>query len=126
MTITTATGAQMPAHSRWNDLKTHRLADLSAEERANHDAAYAEAHRDRELGQLIYDLRTEAGLTQTQLAERMSTTQSAISRLEEGGGDGTPKLDTLIRLAAALGRGLRISFPYGEDDPAVILREPAA
>jgi len=56
----------------------------------------------------------------------MGTTQSAISRLEEGGGDGTPKLDTLIRLAAALGRGLRISFPYGEDDPAVMLREPAA
>ncbi|MGH8929465.1 MAG: helix-turn-helix domain-containing protein [Egibacteraceae bacterium] len=115
----------MPGHSRWADLKTRRLAEMSQEERERYDAAYAEARRDRELGQLIYDLRTEAGLTQAELAERMGTTQSAISRLEEGGG-GAPKLDTLVRLAAALGRGLRISFPYGEDDPAVVLREPAA
>jgi DNA-binding XRE family transcriptional regulator len=116
----------MPAHSRWSNLKTRRLAGMNAQDRDSHDATYAQARRDRELGQLIYDLRTEAGLTQAQLAERMGTTQSAISRLEEGGGDGTPKLDTLIRLAAALDRGLRISFPYGEDDPAVMLRESAA
>ncbi len=51
------------AHSRWSDLKTRRLAEMSEEDRERYEAAYAEAHRDRELGQLIYDLRTEAGLT---------------------------------------------------------------
>ncbi|MCC6497003.1 MAG: helix-turn-helix transcriptional regulator [Propionibacteriaceae bacterium] len=38
------------------------------------------------LGQLIYDLRTEVGLSQRELAARMRTTQSLISRLEECGG----------------------------------------
>ena len=33
----------------------------------------------------MYRLRAEAGLTQAELAERMSTTQSAVARLEDGG-----------------------------------------
>jgi hypothetical protein len=32
----------MPARSRWSDLKTGRLADLSAQDRDSHDATYAE------------------------------------------------------------------------------------
>jgi len=38
-----------------------------------------EVEHDLALGQLIYDLRTEAGFSQRQLAERMGTTQSVIS-----------------------------------------------
>lgn len=51
-----------------------------------------------------------AGLGQRELAERMGTTQSVISRLEEGGG-GRPRLDTLARVATALDRHLVVSFP---------------
>jgi transcriptional regulator with XRE-family HTH domain len=51
-----------------------------------------------------------AGLSQRELAERMGTTQSVISRLEEGGG-GRPRLDTLARVATALDRHLVVSFP---------------
>ncbi len=40
----------------------------------------------------------------------MGTTQSVISRLEEGGG-ASNRLDTLARFAAALGRHLVVSFP---------------
>jgi transcriptional regulator with XRE-family HTH domain len=40
----------------------------------------------------------------------MGTTQSVISRLEEGGG-GRPRLDTLARVATALDRHLVVSFP---------------
>jgi transcriptional regulator with XRE-family HTH domain len=40
----------------------------------------------------------------------MGTTQSVISRLEEGGG-ARNRLDTLARVAAALGRHLIVSFP---------------
>jgi transcriptional regulator with XRE-family HTH domain len=40
----------------------------------------------------------------------MGTTQSVISRLEEGGGSGN-RVDTLARVATALGRHLVISFP---------------
>lgn len=49
-----------------------------------------------ETGQLIYDLRTGTGLSQGALAERMGTTQSVVSRLEEGGG-ATNRLDTIAQ-----------------------------
>jgi transcriptional regulator with XRE-family HTH domain len=70
----------------------------------------AEIEHDLALGQLIYDLRTAAGLSQRALAEKMGTTQSVISRLEEGGG-AKNRLDTLARVAKALGRHLIVSFP---------------
>jgi transcriptional regulator with XRE-family HTH domain len=53
--------------------------------------------------ELIYDLRIGAGLSQQALAEKMGTTQSVISRLEEGGG-ARNRIDTLVRVATALGR----------------------
>ena len=56
------------------------------------------------------DLRIEVGLSQRELAERMGTTQSVISRLEEGGG-ARNRIDTLARVATALGRHLVLSFP---------------
>ena len=46
----------------------------------------------------------------TEPAERMGTTQSVISRLEEGGG-ARNRLDTLARGATALDRHLIVSFP---------------
>ena len=54
--------------------------------------------------------RTEAGLSQRELAERMGTTQSGISRLEEGGA-ARNRIDTLARVATALNRHLVLSFP---------------
>lgn len=112
----------MVEHASWNRIKTDTEVNSSPERRAR----YEDARRDSGLGQLIYDLRIAAGLTQQELAERMGTTQTAISRLESGGG-GAQRLDTLLRLAAALGRGLRITFPSLEGaDTGLTLREPAA
>ncbi|HET6954386.1 MAG TPA: helix-turn-helix transcriptional regulator [Acidimicrobiales bacterium] len=54
--------------------------------------------------ELVHRLRTEAGLTQAGLAERMGTTQSAIARMEGGGS--RPSLDSLEKLAAAVGADL--------------------
>jgi transcriptional regulator with XRE-family HTH domain len=62
------------------------------------------------LGQLVYDLRSQAGLSQQDLAEKMGTIRSVISRLEEGGG-AKNRLDTLARIATALDRHLVVSFP---------------
>jgi transcriptional regulator with XRE-family HTH domain len=70
----------------------------------------SEIQQDLDLGQLIYDMRTAAGLSQRELAARMGTTQSVISRLEEGGG-ARNRIDTLARVATALGRHLVMSFP---------------
>ena len=92
----------MANYSRWDATKKRR-AEPAPEVRAG-------VEQDLALGQLIYDLRTEAGLSQRALAERMGTTQSVISRLEEGGG-AKNRLDTLARVATALDRHLVVSFP---------------
>lgn len=92
----------MANYSRWEDVKT-KYPKPSDEARSGFE-------QDLALGQLIYDLRTAAGLSQRALAERMGTTQSVISRLEEGGG-AKNRIDTLARVAVALDRHLILSFP---------------
>ena len=92
----------MANRSRWEDIKRER-GEPSADTRAG-------VEQDLALGQLIYDLRIDVGLSQRELAERMGTTQSVISRLEEGGG-ARNRIDTLARVATALGRHLVLSFP---------------
>jgi ribosome-binding protein aMBF1 (putative translation factor) len=52
--------------------------------------------------------RSEAGLTQEELAKRMGTTQSAVARLE--GGKSRPSTTTLAKFAKATGTRLRVSF----------------
>lgn len=92
----------MANYSRWDDVKRKR-PQPDAETRVG-------VEQDLDLGQLIYDLRTGTGLSQRELAERMGTTQSVISRLEEGGG-ARNRIDTLARVATALDRHLVVSFP---------------
>ncbi|MGH9189708.1 MAG: helix-turn-helix domain-containing protein [Acidimicrobiales bacterium] len=92
----------MANYSRWEDVKNKGPAPSPGTRVA--------VEQDLALGQLIYDLRTGAGLSQRQLAERMGTTQSVISRLEEGGG-ARNRIDTLARVATALNRHLVVSFP---------------
>jgi DNA-binding XRE family transcriptional regulator len=62
-----------------------------------------------ELARKIHDLRTEAGLTQKQLADRVGTTPSVISRLEDADYQGH-SLAMLRRIAAALGKKVEIRF----------------
>jgi len=45
--------------------------------------------------------RLAAGLSQSQLAERIGTSQAAIARMEAG--TYQPRVETLLKLAAALG-----------------------
>jgi transcriptional regulator with XRE-family HTH domain len=91
----------MANYSRWTEVRgTPRTLSRDARRRGTGPRAR----------QLIYDLRTEPGLSQRQLAGRMGTTQSVISRLEEGGG-ARNRIDTLGRVATALHRHLVLSFP---------------
>ncbi|WP_298225526.1 helix-turn-helix domain-containing protein [Acidocella sp.] len=50
----------------------------------------------------------EAKLTQSELAIKIGTTQSAIARLE--GGKVSPSVSTLRRYAEATGHQLKVSF----------------
>jgi len=58
------------------------------------------AERRRLVGELA-DQRRSAGLSQTEVAARMGTSQSAIARLEAG--DADVRASTLERYAAAIG-----------------------
>jgi predicted nucleotidyltransferase len=64
-------------------------------------------HSPEEHRQALIAARRAAGLTQAELAAKVGTTQSAITRLE--GGTITPTVDTLCRLADVLGLRFEIA-----------------
>lgn len=83
------------------------------------DPAYREAYDalDEEFAivEALIRARAEAGLTQSQIAERMNTTQSVVARLEAQAHRAS--LKTLRSYAEATGHRLRItleSLPKGE------------
>jgi len=77
------------------------MAELLEQERANLDIA-----------RKIYELRTKAALSQAELAKKVGTTQSVISRLEDADYDGH-SLAILRRIAAALEKRVEIRFVSG-------------
>ena len=78
--------------------------------RKKRDAAFAngydEGYETFKFGVLLKAARKEAGLTQSELAEKLQTQKSAISRIENNSED--VKLSTLERFASALGKKLEI------------------
>jgi DNA-binding XRE family transcriptional regulator len=86
------------------------LKDLKAKMMRNPKikAAYDGMKDEYALAGALIDARAKAKLTQSQLARRMGTTQSAIARLESG--RTVPSGATLIKFAKAVGRVLRIDF----------------
>ncbi len=90
----------MAERATWNQIKKTRSETA--------ERAYADEARISEFRALVHRLRTEAGLTQEGLAKRMGTTQSAIARMEGGGT--RPTLETLEKLAAAVGQDLVVGF----------------
>jgi ribosome-binding protein aMBF1 (putative translation factor) len=62
---------------------------------------------DIKAAQLIYDMRTAAGLSERELAKRVGTTASTVCRLEASDYEGhTPAM--LTRIATALGRRIEL------------------
>ena len=82
------------------------MAELLEQERANLDIA-----------QKIYKLRTKARLSQAQLAKKVGTTQSVISRLEDADYEGH-SLAMLRRIALALEKRVEIRFVSSKLQPA--------
>lgn len=80
---------------------------LSPEPDPARDAEIDEYRVQLRIAQMIYDLREAAGLTQAQLAEKVGTRQSVISRLEDADYSGH-SLRMLFRIARALGKRLEI------------------
>ncbi|TAL12390.1 MAG: XRE family transcriptional regulator [Nitrospirae bacterium] len=92
-----ATDAVAIIHRRYYEGKPDRLVALD-QARANDDVA-----------RKIAALRTEAGLSQRQLAKLVGTTASVICRLEDADYKGH-SLAMLQRIAAALDRRVTINF----------------
>jgi ribosome-binding protein aMBF1 (putative translation factor) len=88
-------------HRRYYEGKPERLAAL--------EMARANDHVARK----IFALRTEAGLSQRQLARLIGTTASVICRLEDADYEGH-SLAMLNRIAAALNRRVEIRFVPAE------------
>src|SRR5438445_13776607 len=81
--------------------KSQQMADLVEQEQANLDIA-----------RKIYELRSKAKLSQTELARKVGTTQSVVSRLEDADYDGH-SLEMLRRIASALEKRIEIRFLPG-------------
>jgi transcriptional regulator with XRE-family HTH domain len=71
------------------------------------------ARRRRELSEQLVARRQALGLSQTEVAARMRTSQSAVARLESG--DADVRLSTLERYAAALGQRLDVRLQQEGD-----------
>jgi len=91
-------------------------------------AGIARAKINFAVAQMIYDARTRAGLSQSQLAALIGSKQSVIARLEDADYEGH-SLTMLQRIAGALEQRLELRFvPQGsranrrrEQPPAAIL-----
>jgi ribosome-binding protein aMBF1 (putative translation factor) len=82
-------------------------------------AAYEKAAADAEVGLMVRELRLQEGLTQAQLAGRIGTTATAISRLESADYTGH-SLAILRRVAGAVGKSVAIRFVPERDRKSVV------
>ena len=96
---------QIPAKTRDALAILHRLTEEDPAARR----LVQEARLNARIAQDIFALRTEAGLSQAELARRVGTTQSVISRLEDADYEGH-SLAMLQRIASALEAQVEIQF----------------
>ena len=90
----------------WEDLRRQADASYTPEQRREYEDAAADAEAQIMLAELVYKMRTEAGISQAELARRMGTGQPFISAVEHGGR--TPTIATLNRIAHATGNRIRL------------------
>ena len=93
------------------------MSDLKRyiEKRAKQDMEFAEGfeagYTDFKIGVILRQAREAAGLTQEEVARRLHTQKSAISRIENHAED--VRLSTLRRYAKAIGADLQINLAHG-------------
>ena len=79
----------------WSALKRERKISIARR------GGYRRAKEAYDIAERVRQARERLGMTQAELAARIGSTQPAIARLEAGGV--MPNLDTLRRIAEALG-----------------------
>ena len=87
-----------------------KLEDLQSahpvKDQSEYERAYADGDLAGQIAEIVYRLRTSAGMTQSELARRMGTTQSAIARMENSGS--LPTLELLDRVGRAIGTAITL------------------
>ncbi len=91
----------------WEQARDQSLAAMTDAERSEYDAAAIEAEARLQLAELVYNARSAAGISQSELAARAGTRQSVISAIENG--VQAPGGIMLSRIAHALGGTLTIN-----------------
>jgi len=86
----------------WEDIKREILKDPEVKRE------YDELEVEYQILSSLISMRDKKKITQKQLAKKMGTTQSALSRFEMGGVN--PSLNFLKKIAKALGTKLSIRF----------------
>ncbi|EKE25888.1 MAG: XRE family transcriptional regulator [uncultured bacterium] len=86
----------------WNELKKELLKNPEFKRQ------YEESQPEYEIARAIIRVRIEKKMTQKELAKKMNTTQSVISRVEQA--KTSPSISFLKRLATALNTTLQIQF----------------
>ncbi len=86
----------------WNEIKKEWLKDPKFRK------LYEESQPEFEISKAIIRARIQNKFTQKELAKRMKTTQSVISRVEQA--KTSPSISFLKRLAAALNTTLQVQF----------------
>lgn len=94
---TSTSAALKYLHRRFYAGRPERLVELE------------EARASAEVARKVYELRTKAKLTQKELAAKVGTTPSVISRLEDDDYEGH-SLAMLRRIASALNKRVEIRF----------------
>ncbi|MFD9336708.1 helix-turn-helix domain-containing protein [Streptomyces sp. NPDC060028] len=105
----------MVSHARWKLTRDKAIAEGFSEspETARRREEIRLAF---ELGQAVYDRRTELGISQIELARRAGMTQPQVSKLELGGT--VPTVPLLARLARAMDSELNLKL-VGETSQVV-------
>ena len=92
----------MKSYTNWESHKKDLLKNPKFKE------ALKETRLEYQIARAIIEARVNKGLTQSDLAERLDTKQSVISRVENA--KTTPSLSFLKRLASVLETTLQVSF----------------
>ena len=88
--------------TNFNDYLTQQMKDPAFKK------AYEQLEPEFAIIQAIIDARKSAGITQKELSQKSGIAQGDISKLENG--NANPSINTLQRLADALGKTLKIEF----------------
>lgn len=106
-------------------MMTHRQLRAKALGRKEVRAEFGQLADEYVLLDEFLKARSEQGLTQAQVAEKIGTTQSAVARMESGGGKHSPSFATLAKYAEALGCKLEVRLVRGSDRATNLTDRPS-